>query len=210
MPWLSRQQSSQNSANESVTACSPTGSRDMHQHHCMGRDIPITFIPAQIDGMCGTTAPCNVQMPMSLMREQCMAFVRSMSCMPTMMRSLFSMGMMKEYMRSPMACRDLMLQCCLGMMQMCMMMAMVPVMMTMPGIMVMMGMMVCWMMVMMCMWPLNKGERVMKMIPQGMTMREGEECADECWIYVNGMMTRYVSPHLQSTKRTDNPLATIP
>jgi hypothetical protein len=97
----------------------------------------------------------------------------------------------------------------LGTMQMCMMMAMVPMMM-MPGMMMMMGMGLCWMLMMMCMWPLNNGERVTTMMPEGMTTKEGEECADECWIYVNGMMTRYVFRPFRPMKCTNESLATTP
>lgn len=165
---------------------------------------PITFIPAQIDGLCGTTAPGNLHTPVMLVRESCAIFMRNLSCLPSMARSFCTMTTLREYMKDQMASRDLILQCCLGVMQMCILATMGPMIFFMPGMFMMPLMGLWWAVMRACMWPLNKGKRVTQMMPEN--MGGADENADESWIYVNGMMTRYASspPNFAFRKLTIN------
>lgn len=101
--------------------------------------------------------------------------------------------MWREYVNDPMACRDLALQVGMGLMQCCMLFCLPPLMMIMPGLMSLFVMAVCWAMNMAMCYPLNDGSRVNRVVPEGVSVRALEEMADEEWVFVGGMMTRYVS-----------------
>ncbi len=96
---------------------------------------------------------------------------------------------MREYMADALACRDLLLQLCLGATQMGMLLIMPSMLLIMPGI-VTICMLSVWLAMMAAMaYPLNEGSQVSKVRPDGLGMRDAEAAA-ECWIYVNSMMTR--------------------
>lgn len=59
-----------------------------------------------------------------------------------------------------------------------------------PGIASLFTMAVSWALIAVMMYPLNEGLMVSRIMPDAMSVREVDEVADECWIYLNSMMTR--------------------
>jgi hypothetical protein len=112
-----------------------------------------------------------------------------MSGAPKMMGSLMRMSLLRGYATNGVACRDLVLQSVLGLMQVAMLVVGVPAMMVLPGVGGMVLLAMCWALMSIMMYPLNAGKRVVRVSCDGAME---DDRTDECWMFVNSMMTRYV------------------
>ena len=58
-----------------------------------------------------------------------------------------------------------------------------------PGFMSLFPVAVCWAVIAVLTYPMNEGPRVSRILPDGMSVTEADEVADEGWIYVKSMVT---------------------
>jgi hypothetical protein len=156
----------------------------------------VTFIPAMMDGACGTSPTIQRMSSMQIMMMDMKVMAQNMKCIPEMIGSMMNREMMTGMLSSWMNMRDMCLQMMLWVIEMCMMVMVIPCFLAMPGVAFMCMCCMCACAIMMLCWPMN-GERVMRCEARGSKERperQREECADERWVYINGAMTRYAIP----------------
>lgn len=167
---------------------------DMYRPMGMGMkrmtDGSVMYVPPMMDSSCGTMPMHHRMGPMGMMMREMMVMMGNMvMCVPEMLHSMWMQNMSGQSMMISMSGMDMMQLCwqmMIGCMQMCCMVAMMCCVMMMPGVMAVPCMMLCVMLCMICCWPMN-GDQVMR-CPS--PMPGSEMMADECWIYINGSMTR--------------------
>jgi hypothetical protein len=151
----------------------------------------VTFIPAMMDGSCGTSPTMQRMSPMQMMMMDMKIMVQNMMCIPEMIGSMMTMDNMMDMMGSWTMMRDTCLQTMLCMIEMCMVVVMIPCFLMMPGMAFMCMCCMCGCAILMICWPMN-GEQMMRCAGRGQQM---DQYADERWVYINGAMTRYEISH---------------
>ncbi len=179
MPWLSRQ----NSVDERVSFVND--SRKHHLKQSVG--AMVNFIPAQIDGLCGTAPAHHKQAPTRLLLGDLRVLMQNINCLPAMVRSVCSQKVFWSRFGALPDARDTVLEYCLTLMHIWMVVVAVPAFLLLPGSIFLLCTGICSVVTMALTWPLQ-GQRIV------MSAREQDENAedfsDERWIYVNGMMCR--------------------
>lgn len=146
----------------------------------------VTFIPAMIDGSCGTSPVMHRYTPMQMMLNDMRIMAQNMRCLPEMMGSMMSLGMMQSTLGSWRNLRDMCLQVILTVMEMWMVVMMLPAFLAMPGLAFAVWCCICTMTIATLSWPL-KGDQVIRCTSKG---QQSDQHADERWVYINGAMTR--------------------
>jgi hypothetical protein len=169
-------------------------------------DAPITFIPAMLDGSCGTSPSKHKQTVLGMVFMETMIMARNMWCIPEMIRSMINMGTMQSMLGSWRNTRDFILQCMLALIETCMLIMVFPAFLVMPGLAFTVLCIGSASVVTMISWPLY-GEQVIRCTAKG---QQNDDCMDERWIYINGAMTRFgFSIQLQSLADNILRIATI-
>jgi len=160
----------------------------------------VTFIPAMMDGTCGTSPALQRMSPMQMLMMDMKIMAQNMICIPEMIGSMMTTDNMMETMGSWTMVRDTCLQTMLCVAEMCMLCLALPCFMMMPGMAFMCMCMMCAAVIMMMCWPMN-GEQIMRCAAQGQMM---DSYPEERWVCINGAMTRYESSR-EASKSNSRP-----
>ncbi|RDW71720.1 hypothetical protein BP5796_07754 [Coleophoma crateriformis] len=177
MPWLSRS----NSPNRIVTSQAPEDV--IHKSALM--DSSVTFIPAMIDGSCGTTPLSFRETPLQLLLNDLKIIGQNFACVPEMARSLCTLKSVKDLFESWRAFRDLLLQILLALIEIVALVMAVPMFLALPGGLFLGGCLIFGCVVALLSMPL-KGSRILR----NRHYAEGE-FDDERWVFVNGSLTSH-------------------
>jgi hypothetical protein len=153
-------------------------------------DGAVSYIPAMMDGSCGTMPMHHRQTPMRIMMRELKIMMQNVViCVPEMLRSMWFHEMSGRRMIMSMSGLDIMdayLQIMLGMMEMCFVTLFIPAFIMLPGFILASACAVFAATIALMCWPMN-GDRVIRCPSSTL---HSEETADEKWIYINGSMTR--------------------
>jgi hypothetical protein len=179
MPWLSRRNSAEQGI-ESVNDDSKCS--DKHALSSM-----VGFIPAQIDGLCGTMPAYHRQTASLLLWGDVWVLIQNLSCLPTMAKATCSTTVLRNLLKNPMDARDTLVQAFLAIMQIWVLVVAIPAFITLPGLLFAGFVNAAWLLTLAMAWPLS-GSRILIHEQEKALMTD--EFSDERWIYVNGMMCR--------------------
>jgi len=150
----------------------------------------VIYIPAMMDGSCGTMPMHHRQSPVQIMmREMRIMAQNTMICLPDMVRSMWATHTSGRNMMMSMGGMDMVEACTqamLGVMELCYMMFLVPACMMLPGFFMVPACLACAAMIYMLCWPMNGDQVVRCPCPT----LGSEATADERWVCINGSMTR--------------------
>lgn len=179
MPWLSRQ----NSADEGVKPVDgyPKSSQ-------VKSSVKVNFIPAQIDGLCGTFPAHHKQAPSQLLFRDLGVIGQNLRCLPAMAMSMLSKKALRNHFGKSIDARDTLIQILLAVAQVWMAAVALPAFLLLPGLMFVSCVAACWLFTTALTWPLYGSAVVMSDLKETPI---SQVLADERWIYVNGMMCRY-------------------
>jgi hypothetical protein len=176
MPWLSSAEQGIKPVNDD-SKCS-----DEHAGSSM-----VNFIPAQIDGLCGTIPAYHRQAASLLLWGDVRVLIRNLSCLPAMVKATCSTTVLRNLLKDPIDARDTLMQACLAIMQIWVFVVAIPAFITLPGFLFAGFMNAAWLLTLAMTWPLS-GPRILIQEQEKAPMTN--EFSDERWIYVNGMMCR--------------------
>ena len=179
MPWLSRR----NSAEEGIE---PVNGLSM-EYQKRSVSSMVNFIPAQIDGLCGTMPAYHKQAASRLLWGDLRVLIQNMRCLPAMVMATCSTKVLRSLLKNPADVRDTILQLCLASIHICVLVISVPAFLTLPGLLFTGFMNGIWALTLAMTWPLS-GPRVFTSEREKAPMTD--DFSDERWIYVNGMMCR--------------------
>jgi hypothetical protein len=199
MPWLSRQSSAEHSVSHPKSKSTPTTppqDQDRNQKNMENpgaQNMPtVTFIPALIDGLCGTNPPHTQSSPLALLWSSLVVLLRTMAEFPSMLWHALTLKTMRAYASSPTDLRDLAIMCMLGCMQMMLFVGIIPMMLCLPGLMAVPILALMLVANEAGCWVVNGGQRGMTWVRGVAGTKDGcgEEFEDEAWIFVPGPGTR--------------------
>jgi hypothetical protein len=104
-----------------------------------------------------------------------------------MAKAICSTTVLRNLLKNPMDARDTLIQACLAIMQIWVLVVAIPAFITLPGLLFAGFMNAAWILTLAMTWPLS-GSRILIHEQEKAPMTD--ECFDERWIYVNGMMCR--------------------
>ncbi|KAL3423690.1 hypothetical protein PVAG01_05437 [Phlyctema vagabunda] len=191
MPWLSRSNS-------------PNPHRDAYLqnpedviHKAARTKAGVTFVPAMIDGSCGTSPVSYRQTPIHLFWNDVKLMAHNLDCIPEMARTICTLETVRDVFETWKSARDILLQILLAIVQICALSIVIPAYLFLPGAAFLGGCITLACTVAILSSPL-KGRRVVR--------NKGYidmEYSDERWIYVNGSMTSHNQLEKQLTKLSD-------
>lgn len=181
MPWLSHRNSA-----EGIKPVNNDQNRSVNS----SVNSMVNFIPAQIDGLCGTMPAHHKKAASQLLWGDLRVLVQNMSYLPTVAMATCSTEVLRSFFKNPMDARDALLQACLATMQVWALVIALPAFISLPGLLFAGLMSVFWLLTLAMTWPLT-GPRVL--INEGEKTSMTDDFSDEKWIYVNGMMCRQES-----------------
>jgi hypothetical protein len=179
MPWLSRPNSPEQDAmpvNDSANR-NPKGSDSSM----------VNFIPAQIDGLCGTMPAHQKQAAWGLLLGDVQILIQNMCTLPAMLRAMCSTTVLRKLFKNPLDARDTLIQSFLAIVQMWMLAVAVPAFLILPGTLFAASMSAFWLITLAITWPLSCSKMV---VYNHQRAPMTDDFSDERWIYVNGMMCR--------------------
>lgn len=185
-----------------------------HRDSVSTKKAAVTFIPSQIDGLSATTSPHHrpAQTPSKLLFHDlltlCHYFFTNALSMFSWNDGLLSARNIKSFLRDPLDVRDLICQCMLGFLEFWAIVLGIPATLFLPGLMSLFlaGCLipVIWGLA----WILNDGagHRVVRCCRRGSSKERDRRMARECvengldfgderWIFIHGIMTRFVNFH---------------
>jgi hypothetical protein len=177
MPWLSRR----NSAETGVRSVNDATKQSLKR----SASSMVNFIPAQIDGLCGTMPASHKYCASQLMMDDLRVLIQNMSYLSAMAKAICSTKVLRGLFKNPMDARDTLLQACLALMQFWALVIALPAFISLPGLLFAGFVNVFWLLTLAMTWPLS-GPRVLVYEREKAPMTDG--FSDERWIYVNGMM----------------------
>jgi hypothetical protein len=179
MPWLSRR----NSEEDGIKPV-----HDSSKHSLRGLvSSMVNFIPAQIDGLCGTMPAHHKQAASQLLLGDLRILIQNVSCLPAMVKATCSTKVLRSLLKNPLDARDSFLQSCLAVMQIWALAFALLAFISFPGILFIGFMIGFWLLTLAMTWPLS-GPRFLMSEREKALMTD--DFSDERWIYVNGMMCR--------------------
>ena len=181
MPWLGL--SRNNSSEEMMKSMNPSPPSPPPSN------CSVTFIPAMMDGSCGTSPTMQRLSLMQMIAMDVKVMAQNLMCIPEMVCSMLTLEMVFSMCDSWTNTRDLCLQTILCTIEMFMIVLVIPCFLAMPGIAFMCTCCMCACAIKVLCWPMN-GVRVMRCIANGKTKENQDKFTDERWLYINGAMTR--------------------
>jgi hypothetical protein len=178
MPWLSRR----SSAEEGIKPVNDSPKENLKRAVIS----MVNFIPAQIDGLCGTIPAHHKRSWERLMMEDLHVFVQNMRCLPAMAKAACSTKVL-SLLKNPADARDTILLLCLSSIQISVLLVALPAFLSLPGLLSIGFVNGFWALTFAMTWPLS-GPRVLISEREKALITDG--FSDERWIYVNGMMCR--------------------
>jgi hypothetical protein len=179
MPWLSRR----NSAEEATKPVNQDPKSGVKTSACS----MVNFIPAQIDGLCGTIPAHHKVATLGLVMDDLRVLIQNISCLSAMAKAACSANVLRSLFKNPADARDTILQLCLASIQVCVLAIALPAFLSLPGFLFIGLVNGLWALTLAMTWPLS-GPRVL--ISEREKAPMIGEFSDERWIYVNGMMCR--------------------
>lgn len=176
MPWLSRSNSS-----DSIR---PAEKDNICNIKNALPDAKVLFIPAQVDGLAGTSPSQYRQVPTSSLLMDTRVLIRSLDSLPKM--AMACRPRMWNYMGNMENLWEITVQILLAIMEMAMLAIMAPAFLLLPGTGFALMMLSFWGAVTI----LSSGFNAERIIISD-AMMVSEEFMDEKWLFVNGIMTRY-------------------
>lgn len=181
MPWLSRQ----NSSDSTISVSSDDA--DIHDFLKKKPESVVSFVPAQIDGLCGTRSTQQRATPMQILTSDIKLFAQHLRCAPVMVTTLYRERLWQRYRDSYSSSKDAALQGGLAILQLWILCTVIPAFLFLPGAIFIGLALSFWMMNFALSWSFNRKQVVtVKRSVAPMT----EDLSDERWFYVNGSMTR--------------------
>lgn len=195
MPWLSSPDSNGSNGSPNISP-----GQNNHKHPVKSRNV--AFIPAQIDGLCGTSPSHNSQTPMQLLMADLRILMQNIRCIPSMTRTMCSPKVLQNSLGATAGVRDVIIHCSLAIMQVCMVFLALPMFVLLPGFIYTACMTMCWAIMALMLQPL-KGSRIVTSSRDCLpAMRE--DFSDERWIFVNSVACshRTLTLHCNRLSRT--------
>ncbi len=179
MPWLSRRNSAE------------VGTKHVNDDLKRNDKHPVSsivnFIPAQLDGLCGTMPTHHKQAASRLLWGDLRVLFQNLGCLPAMAKSTCSTKVLRNLFKHPVDARDTILEAFLAIVQIWLLATALPAFVSLPGLLFAGFMNSVWLLTLAMIWPLS-GPRVFVKEREKAPMTNG--FSDERWIYVNGMMCR--------------------
>lgn len=179
MPWLSRRTSLEDSVK-------PVNEDSQHSDKSPIKAM-VNFIPAQIDGLCGTMPNLQRREASGILWGDIRLLIQNMGCLSAMVKTACSAKVLRSLIKDPLDARDTLLQCCIATLQIWILVIAPAAFICLPGLVFAGFFNTLWLLMLAMTWPLS-GPRI---------WTNGQEKAqisgdfsEERWIYVNGIMCR--------------------
>lgn len=180
MPWLSRHNSYDSTNSEDASSSTQLATADSK----------VTFIPAQIDGLCGTSVVSRKKTMAQALVNDLRIVMQNLDCTSSMTSILRRDKFWRRYWYSWEDSRDALLQSCLSMTQIWTLVSIGPMFLFFPASIITIYAIMFWLVTLALSWPLNKRALVtIKRNAAPMTA----DLSDEQWFFVNGPMTRFAA-----------------
>ncbi|KAI9744100.1 MAG: hypothetical protein M1818_002252 [Claussenomyces sp. TS43310] len=176
MPWLSRRSSAESAGSDLQPEQNPP----------TVTESVVDFIPAQIDGLCGTCPSRQKQTSRHVFLTDLLVLFQNIGYVPRMAMLSYAP---KRWRSTPSLAGETALHCSLALAQVCMLSTAVLCFFLLPGLVLATWVALCWIVTAALSWPLN-GPAIVRIMP-GKAAPMTEDFSDECWLYINGMMTRH-------------------
>jgi hypothetical protein len=176
MPWLSRS----NSRDPSPAA------KDLKLKNVTG-DGKVTFIPAQIDGLAGTSPRQHRQAQITTMLQDVRIIISTLDVALRASALIATWTSVKNRLREVGDVKDAALQLALAAVEATFLLTAIPIFLFVPGAFFAIYCVLFWAIISTLSWPM-RGPRVIQSDPNAFTALE--DFHDEKWIYINGLTTR--------------------